>query len=120
MEKHEKNKVNNNNNSFPYPLCPCTPMEIKIVDDPLPPAAITEAATDFSAGCKAHLPSHLIPKVPKASPRWDTSKWRWRQKRDSHDADTCPGGQAAAQGCVVLLLLWLICFCIPWLECVMK
>jgi len=68
--------------------------------------------------------SHPVspPKVPKASPRWDTSKWRWWQKQSSHDADTCPRGQAAAQAhfVLLLLLLWLIHFCTCWPEGAMK
>lgn len=84
-------------------------MEIKIADDPVPLAAITGAATAFSAGCKAQLPSHLIPKAPQGQSQVGHKQQHWWHSVVA----------LVAQGCVVLLL-WLIHFCIPWLECAMK
>lgn len=95
-------------------------MEIKAADGPVPRAAITGAAIDFSAGCKAHLPSCLILKGPRSIPGGMQAKGSGSGGRHGtmrthvlgdrqllgSNVDTSWGTDSS----IVLLLLWLICF----------
>lgn len=59
-------------------------MEIKIADDPVPLAAITGAATAFSAGGKAQLPPYLIPKGPQGQSQVGHKQQHWWHSDGTH------------------------------------